>query len=79
MTEIHIPKMGMSAVEVDIIAVFVKPGDRIEVGQPLVEVESEKSTFVVESETTGTVAEVLVSEGDLREVGDVVIIVDEGT
>jgi len=69
--------MGMSTVEVDIITVHVKPGDRIAVGQPLVEVESEKATFVIDAEVAGVVADVLVGEGDIREVGDIVLVVDE--
>jgi pyruvate/2-oxoglutarate dehydrogenase complex dihydrolipoamide acyltransferase (E2) component len=77
-TEIRIPKMGMSTVEVDILSVLVKPGDRVEVGQPLVEVESEKATFMVESDVAGTVAEVRVEEEDICEVGDVIVVVDEG-
>jgi pyruvate/2-oxoglutarate dehydrogenase complex dihydrolipoamide acyltransferase (E2) component len=72
MTDIHIPKLGMSTVEVDIVAVLVRVGDHVEPETPVVEVESEKVTTIVEASVTGVVAEVLVAEGDVRNVGDVV-------
>ena len=73
MIDVHIPKMGMSTVEVDIVGILVKPGDRVAVGDPLVEVDGEKSTFTIEAEVAGVVREILVSEGDEANVGDVVL------
>ena len=71
MIDVHIPKMGMSTVEVDIVEVMIEPGIRVEVGDPVLEVETEKVTTVIESEIAGTVVEVLVEEGGTYEVGDV--------
>jgi 2-oxoisovalerate dehydrogenase E2 component (dihydrolipoyl transacylase) len=71
--DVHIPKMGMSTVEVDIVSILVKPGDRVKPGDPLVEVEGEKATFAIEAEVAGVVTEVLVAEGDEATVGDVVL------
>ncbi len=76
MIEIHIPKAGMSTVEVDVVAVFVAPGDHVEPETVLIEVESEKATFGVESGHAGTVRELLVQEGDPANVGDVVVIIE---
>ena len=72
MIEIPIPKMGMSTVEVDVIEVMIEPGIRVEVGDPIVEVESEKVTVLIESEHAGTVLEVLLQEGETYEVGDII-------
>ena len=72
MIDVHIPKAGMSTVEVDVIAVHVRPGDTVEPDTVLIEVESEKATFEVEAGRAGTVREVLVRAGDAAEVGDVV-------
>ena len=77
MTNVHIPKAGMSTVEVDITAVLVQSGDRVEAGQPLIEIESEKTTFEIEAPVAGLVVEVRVSAGDIGEVGDVVLVIDE--
>jgi pyruvate/2-oxoglutarate dehydrogenase complex dihydrolipoamide acyltransferase (E2) component len=71
--DVHIPKGGMSTVEVDVVAVHVAPGDAVEAGAVLVEVESEKATFEVEAPQAGTVGEVLVAVGDPANVGDVVV------
>lgn len=73
MIDVHIPKMGMSTVEVDIVAVHVTPGDRVEPRTIVVEVQSEKANFEVEAGHTGVIKEVLVNEGDEANVGDVVV------
>jgi len=70
--DVHIPKAGMSTVEVDIVAVHVAPGDAVEASTVVVEVESEKATFDVEAGQAGIVREVLVAVGDEARVGDVV-------
>lgn len=71
MIDVHIPKMGMSTVEVDISEVMIEPGIRVEVGDPIIEVESEKVTATIYAEHAGTVAEVLVEEGETYDVGHV--------
>lgn len=72
MIEVHIPKMGMSTVEVEVTAVMVEVGQSVSSGEGLVEVEGDKATFVVEAEAAGVVAEILVQQGDECQVGDVV-------
>jgi len=71
--DVHIPKMGMSTVEVDVVAVHVSVGDTVEPSTILIEVESEKANFEVEAGHVGTVREVLVAEGDEAMVGDVIV------
>jgi pyruvate/2-oxoglutarate dehydrogenase complex dihydrolipoamide acyltransferase (E2) component len=73
MIDVHIPKMGMSTVEVDVVAVHVSVGDTVEPSTILIEVESEKANFEVEAGHAGTVREVLVAEGDEAMVGDVIV------
>jgi pyruvate/2-oxoglutarate dehydrogenase complex dihydrolipoamide acyltransferase (E2) component len=77
-TNVQIPKMGMSTVEVDVMRVLVAPGQRVAASDIVVEVESEKASFEIEAGVDGVVADVLVAEGDVREVGDVVVRIDEG-
>lgn len=72
MTDIKIPKMGMSTVEVDVIKWHVAVGDKVQAGQVLVEIESEKATMEIEAEVSGTVTEILVSESNITTVGTVV-------
>jgi pyruvate/2-oxoglutarate dehydrogenase complex dihydrolipoamide acyltransferase (E2) component len=69
--EIRVPKFGMSTVEVEILEVFVVPGQAVAIGDPVVEVETDKVTAVVEAEVAGTVTEVVAEVGGTFEVGDV--------
>ncbi len=71
--DVHIPKMGMSTIEVDVVAVHVSVGDTVEPSTILIEVESEKANFEIEAGNAGTVREVLVAEGDEAMVGDVIV------
>lgn len=70
--DVMIPKMGMGSSDVDVIALLVAVGDRVQESSPLIEIESEKASFIVESEVAGTVAEILVAVGDVVEIGAVV-------
>jgi pyruvate/2-oxoglutarate dehydrogenase complex dihydrolipoamide acyltransferase (E2) component len=76
--DVHAPKMGMSTVEVDIMSIHVTVGQEVAPDQPLVEVESEKATFVVTAGCAGIVREILVREGDVCVVGDVLMRVEPG-
>jgi pyruvate dehydrogenase E2 component (dihydrolipoamide acetyltransferase) len=57
------PRLSDSMEEGTIVAWLKQPGDRIERGDPLVEVETDKATIVYEAEAAGTLLEILVSEG----------------
>ena len=70
--KVVIPKMGMSTVEVDLINWFVKAGDKVNIGDPLAEVESEKANYTIESEVAGTVTEILVELHSTVDVGTAV-------
>ena len=56
MTDVKIPKLGMSTVEVDVAKWLVGVGARVAVGTPLVEIETEKATVEVEAEVVEAVA-----------------------
>lgn len=77
MIEVQIPKAGMSTVEVEVIAVLVEIGQAVSSGDGLVEVEGDKAAFAIDAEADGVVAEILVSEGDECQVGDVVVRLDD--
>lgn len=72
MTDVVIPKLGMSTVEVDVVEVHVAVGDEVEPSTVLIEVESEKATVPIEAGSRGIVRELLVAKGDELNVGDVV-------
>ena len=67
------PQLGESVVEGTIAQWFVKVGDRVESGQPLVEVETDKANTEVPATAGGYVAEILVAEGATVSVGTPII------
>ena len=73
-TEVKIPDIG-GADGVDVIEVFVKPGDTIAVEDSLLTLEGDKATMEVPSPVAGTVAEVKISVGDKVSEGDLILIV----
>jgi pyruvate/2-oxoglutarate dehydrogenase complex dihydrolipoamide acyltransferase (E2) component len=72
MTDIRVPKVGMSTVEVEIGEVMVSPGQRVEPTSVIASVAADKVDFDVEAGVTGIVDEVLVGEGSVVEVGTVI-------
>ena len=78
MWEIRTPKLGMAATEADVARWHVAVGDRVEPGAPLVEVESEKTSFLIESEVAGVVREIRIPAGQTVEVGTVLGLVEDG-
>ncbi|WP_077324931.1 2-oxoglutarate dehydrogenase complex dihydrolipoyllysine-residue succinyltransferase [Virgibacillus siamensis] len=77
MNEIKIPELAESITEGTIAEWLVKKGDKIEKGDPVVELETEKVNVEVNSDYAGVVTEILSEEGDDVEVGDVIAKVDE--
>lgn len=75
--EIRVPDIG-DAENVEVIEVAVRPGDRVEEGDSLVVVESDKASMEVPSSHAGTVKEVHVSEGTQVEEGTKLVTLETG-
>jgi pyruvate/2-oxoglutarate dehydrogenase complex dihydrolipoamide acyltransferase (E2) component len=52
-------------------------GDRVEAGEPVVEVETDKATEEIEAPVSGTLADILAEEGDEVKAEAVIAIIDE--
>ena len=76
--EFKLPDLGEGIHEGEIVDVFVKPGDEIKEGDPLLEVETDKAVTAIPSPFTGAVAEVRVAAGDTVHVGDVLVVFEAG-
>jgi len=61
------PELGMKSEAIAFGAWLVEPGTRVEKGQDLFEVEADKATVVFASEYAGTIDEIVVAEGEVRE------------
>lgn len=75
--EIKIPELAESITEGTIAEWLVKPGDTVQQGDPVVELETDKVNVEVNSDFTGVLVEILHDEGDDVEVGDVIGKIDE--
>jgi 2-oxoisovalerate dehydrogenase E2 component (dihydrolipoyl transacylase) len=74
--EFKLPDVGEGLTEADIVAWHVKPGDQVEVNQIIVEIETAKAVVELPSPWDGTVARLLVEEGQTVDVGTPIIAVD---
>jgi pyruvate/2-oxoglutarate dehydrogenase complex dihydrolipoamide acyltransferase (E2) component len=74
--EVCVPKLGMDTTEAVIGSWFVNEGDPVDIGTPLLELESEKVTFAVESEARGTISRILQPAGSTVPVGALVAILE---
>jgi pyruvate dehydrogenase E1 component beta subunit len=63
MTQILMPALSPTMEEGNLAKWLVKPGDRIEPGQVIAEIETDKATMEVEAVDEGTISELLVPEG----------------
>ncbi len=77
MYDFIIPKMGEGDIDIEIMDIKVKAGDTIEEGDPIVEVESEKTSTVLESDKSGIIKEILIKVGDFVKVGTIVCRIKE--
>ena len=77
MSNIVVPELGESVVEARIAKWLKKPGDRVEVGEALVELETEKIDLEVSAEKSGVLASIARQEGDDVKIGELLAVVDE--
>jgi pyruvate/2-oxoglutarate dehydrogenase complex dihydrolipoamide acyltransferase (E2) component len=68
---VEFPKLADTLVDGLVSAWYKKPGDAVKKGEPLFAVETDKVNTDVESPYDGTLAEILVAEGERADVGAV--------
>ena len=73
--EITMPKLGLTMTTGTIVRWMKSPGERIELGEPLLEISTEKINYEVESTAAGTLAKTIGNAGDEFAPGAVIGIV----
>lgn len=74
--EFRLPDIGEGIHEGEIVKWFVAKGDKINEDDTLLEVQNDKAVVEIPSPVTGTVKEIVVAEGTVAVVGDVLITFD---
>ncbi|HLR62081.1 MAG TPA: 2-oxoglutarate dehydrogenase complex dihydrolipoyllysine-residue succinyltransferase [Lentibacillus sp.] len=77
MSEIKVPELAESITEGTISEWLVKKGDKVEKGDAIVELETDKVNVEVNTDYTGVITEIVAEEGQDVEVGDVIAKLDE--
>lgn len=73
--EVVVPEPGDHE-EFDVVEIMVEVGERVEAGDALVEIATDKANMDVEAPAAGTVVEVRVSEGDTVPVTTVLMVIE---
>jgi len=63
-TEVIMPKMGQTMEKGKVIKWLKKEGEKVERGEPLLEIETDKTTIEVEARGSGILRKILVQEGE---------------
>ncbi|WJY28245.1 MULTISPECIES: 2-oxoglutarate dehydrogenase complex dihydrolipoyllysine-residue succinyltransferase [Sporosarcina] len=79
MAEIRVPELAESITEGTIAKWLKQPGDNVDKGEFIVELETDKVNVEVISEEAGTVQQLMAEEGDTVEVGQVIAVVGAGS
>jgi pyruvate dehydrogenase E2 component (dihydrolipoamide acetyltransferase) len=74
--QFRLPDIGEGIHEGEIVKWFVKPGDKVQEDDVLCEVQNDKAVVEIPSPVEGTVEEVLIEEGTVATVGQVLITFD---
>ena len=70
--EMKMPDLAATESDIRISQWLIEPGDEVQRGQPIVEVETDKATMEVESSVSGALAEILTPEDGIVAVGQVI-------
>jgi pyruvate dehydrogenase E2 component (dihydrolipoamide acetyltransferase) len=74
--EVPMPQMGESIAEGTVSVWLKKVGDRVERDEPIMEISTDKVDAEIPAPVAGTLAEVVVSEGETVEVGTIVAYIE---
>jgi pyruvate dehydrogenase E2 component (dihydrolipoamide acetyltransferase) len=76
--EFKLPELGENIEQGDLVRLMIAPGAKINAGESVMELETDKAVLEVPSSVSGTVQEIRVKEGDKIKVGQVIFTVDNG-
>ena len=72
-TEVTLPELGDGIESGDVLEIFVSVGDQVNVGDYIVEMETDKATVPIDAKVAGKIVKIAVAEGDSVPVGGVLV------
>ena len=76
--EFKLPDLGEGLTEGEIARWLVAEGQEIAEDDPLVEIQTDKTTVEIPSPAAGVVSRILAAEGDVVPVGSVIVVIGNG-
>jgi pyruvate dehydrogenase E2 component (dihydrolipoamide acetyltransferase) len=76
--EFKLPDLGEGLTEGEIARWLVSEGQEVAEDDPLVEIQTDKTTVEIPSPAAGTVSRILAAEGDVVPVGTVIVVIGNG-
>jgi len=77
-TKVNLPKWGMGLEEGTVARWLKSEGDKVEMGEPIVEVETAKATQEITAPVSGVLVRIFVQEGETALVNTEIATIDEG-
>jgi pyruvate dehydrogenase E2 component (dihydrolipoamide acetyltransferase) len=77
--EFKLPDIGEGVVEGEVVKWKVAEGDTVKMDQPMVEIMTDKATVEIPAPKAGKVAKIMVAEGKICAVGQVLIVIDDAS
>lgn len=78
MANVTMPQLGFDMQEGTLVRWLKQPGDKVEKGEPLAEIETDKAVIEIESFHSGVLTKILVAEGTTVPVGQPIAVIDTG-
>jgi 2-oxoglutarate dehydrogenase E2 component (dihydrolipoamide succinyltransferase) len=76
--EVRVPAAGESVTEADVGAILKKEGDRVELDEPIVSLETDKAAMDVGAPAAGIIKKIAVKEGETVNVGALLAVIAAG-
>lgn len=76
--EVRMPSLGYDMESGKVSAWLKKIGDTVARGEPIAEIETDKTTVEMESLASGTLVEIVCEEGSESDVGAVIAFIEDG-
>ncbi len=76
MNAVIVPELGEGIAKVTVACWHGKPGDRVQEGDDLVELATDKATFNISAETSGILKQILVPAGQEAAIGATLALIE---